>query len=608
MADMSGKLQRAISALQNNNNQAVLQMCDQMLLESPHHPDVFHIKALAAKNSGMIELAESCFLSSLQYLPNQPAVISNLANLLMARGQVKKASDYYQQAVRLSAENIDAWYNWAVWLGKHGQFDAALEVISQAEKAGVNAPKLSLVKGTTFQKVEEYENALACFDIVLSKHPQDVNTRHHKASTLRMMLKPKAAIEILQQLLSENQSYPELYFNIGCAFYDLGQLAQASEYLLHAIKVKPDYVDAHEALSKLRWENGQSESFTQSYIACLKEVPDSIPLRYSYIAMLLMADKLKQAEVELKQAIQQFNNLHVFTHALAVLHNKQQNIQDVLTLLQSAVSQDTNNSRYQIDIANYYIKDENYSLALEHLQKVAKKEPLNQEIMAYQGLCWRLTNDPMEKWLNDYSKFVSAEYLEVPENYDNMQHFLCELRDALTSMHSTVVQPLDQSVRGGTQTVGRLLSEQVPVIQDFKRVLFRRIERYLHQLPEDLAHPFLGRNTRRFRVTGSWSVRLKEGGFHTNHVHPLGWLSCCNYISVPQQISPQDPDKSGWIKFGETSLELAEREHIGKSLCPEEGLSVLFPSFMWHGTNPFTSEDYRMTIPCDIAPITREIR
>lgn len=607
MADISKKLQLAISTLQNNNNQAAMQMCDQILLEAPNHPDVFHIKALAAKNSGLSELAESCFLSSLQYLPNQPAVLSNLANLLMAKGQVKEASSYFERAVRLSSDNIDAWYNWSVWLVKYGQPDAALDILNKAEEAGVRAAKLSIVKGTTLQKFEEFETALTCFDEVLAKHPKDVNARHHKAATLRMMLKPQAAIDLYQQLLNENHLYAELYFNLGCAQYDLKQFAQADTSLAKAIEIKPDYVDAHEALSKLRWEEGQSDSFTQSYDNSLRQFSSSMPLRYSFIAMLIMADKLEQAEIELEKAIKQFDNQHRFVHALAVLKNKQGNHKDILPLLQTAVAQDANNSRYQIDIANYYIKIENYDVALDHLQQAQRNEPRNQEIMAYKGICWRLTEDRKESWLNNYDQFISAERLEVPENYNDMSHFLGELRSALNSMHTSIIQPLDQSVRGGTQTVGRLLSEPVPVIQDFKRVLYKRIERYLQQLPVDIEHPFLKRNTNQFRVTGSWSVRLKQGGFHTNHVHPLGWLSCCNYISVPGEISAQDPARSGWIKFGESSLELGDKEQIGKSLCPQEGLSVLFPSFMWHGTNSFSSEQYRMTIPCDIAPIERGI-
>jgi hypothetical protein len=38
-------------------------------------------------------------------------------------------------------------------------------------------------------------------------------------------------------------------------------------------------------------------------------------------------------------------------------------------------------------------------------------------------------------------------------------------------------------------------------------------------------------------------------------------------------------------------------EHLVK---PEPGLLVLFPSYMWHGTVPFASEQKRLTCAFDI--------
>ena len=37
-------------------------------------------------------------------------------------------------------------------------------------------------------------------------------------------------------------------------------------------------------------------------------------------------------------------------------------------------------------------------------------------------------------------------------------------------------------------------------------------------------------------------------------------------------------------------------------VAPEPGLLVLFPSYMWHGTVPFTSQETRLTCAFDIVP------
>ncbi len=608
MADVTRQLQAAISALQKQDLKIAIALCEQIISIAPDNADAFHINALALKNIGQLADAEKCFIRSLQLLPNQPAVLSNLANLLMNQGRVPEASSYFEKSTSLPGNNTEAWYNWAVWLNKYQSFDMALDIINRAITAGAKSPKLLIVQGSAYQNIEEFEQALSSFEQALAMQPNDHNILHHKASTYRMMLNPQKALQEFQKLLNMGHSYPELFFNIGCVYYDLHDMDMAIRNLKQAIELRPDYVAALEALSKLYWENDHTDEFLKVYDTSLSAYPDSIVLHYSYIALLMMAEQNQKAIQALEHAVERFNGEHRFLHALAVLKEKNGETNEVMSLLQQAVQQQPTNSRYQIDVANSYIEQESYSLALQHLNIAQKAAPLNQEILAYQGVCWRLTGDPKEEWLNNYQQLVSAEYLDVPPGYSDLTQFMAELRSALNSMHKTVNQPLDQSVKGGTQTVGRLLNDPRQVIQEFRRVLFERIQRYIEQLPDDPSHPFLSRNSREFRVTGSWSVRLKEGGFHTNHVHPLGWLSCCNYITVPKQISAADPNQAGWIKFGETSLGLGIREKIGKSICPQEGLSVLFPSFMWHGTNLFSSDQYRMTIPCDISPILRSLK
>jgi len=38
------------------------------------------------------------------------------------------------------------------------------------------------------------------------------------------------------------------------------------------------------------------------------------------------------------------------------------------------------------------------------------------------------------------------------------------------------------------------------------------------------------------------------------------------------------------------------------SVRPEVGLLVLFPSYFWHGTLPFHSEQLRLTVAFDVVP------
>jgi hypothetical protein len=70
---------------------------------------------------------------------------------------------------------------------------------------------------------------------------------------------------------------------------------------------------------------------------------------------------------------------------------------------------------------------------------------------------------------------------------------------------------------------------------------------------------------------------------------------------VPEEVN--DPAlKSGWIKFGETRFPTpgATAEHF---VQPRAGRLVLFPSYMWHGTNPIHGSAARTTIAFDALPL-----
>lgn len=56
---------------------------------------------------------------------------------------------------------------------------------------------------------------------------------------------------------------------------------------------------------------------------------------------------------------------------------------------------------------------------------------------------------------------------------------------------------------------------------------------------------------------------------------------------------------SGWIKFGETRYPVP-----GGVVQPRAGRLLLFPSYMWHGTNPIHGSEPRTAIAFDAVPAT----
>jgi len=179
---------------------------------------------------------------------------------------------------------------------------------------------------------------------------------------------------------------------------------------------------------------------------------------------------------------------------------------------------------------------------------------------------------------------------------------LTELAETLRRLHIAKGEYLDQSVRGGTQTDGPLLSRIDPTIRRLRKAIVSAIDAYLRQLPPpDLRHPLLGRRRdRRIRFSGSWSVRLRSSGRHSNHVHPQGWISSALYIALPGR-SRNEPANAGWFTLGQPPDDLRLGLDPWQTIQPKPGHLVLFPSWMWHGTIPFARGE-RLTVAFDVRP------
>ena len=86
--------------------------------------------------------------------------------------------------------------------------------------------------------------------------------------------------------------------------------------------------------------------------------------------------------------------------------------------------------------------------------------------------------------------------------------------------------------------------------------------------------------------------------FHKSHYHSEGWLSGVLYVDVPSEV---EQNGNGWLVFGRpdiTGVTMVE----DFAIKPKKGNLVLFPSYMWHGTNPILTDEQRLTVAFDIVP------
>jgi uncharacterized protein (TIGR02466 family) len=91
---------------------------------------------------------------------------------------------------------------------------------------------------------------------------------------------------------------------------------------------------------------------------------------------------------------------------------------------------------------------------------------------------------------------------------------------------------------------------------------------------------------------GCWANLLRHGGYNRIHNHPGAVFSGCYYVSCGEPVN--NPMYNGWIEFQDPR---PGNIYGGKERVePEEGLLLMFPSWLNHFVNPFMGGGERISI------------
>jgi tetratricopeptide (TPR) repeat protein len=411
------------------------------------------------------------------------------------------------------------------------------------------------------------------------------------------------ARKFYEQAFEASSQHPIVTLSYANSVHELGDTDTAVALLQEATNANPQQVQLHQRLNELLWEADRSDEFGDSYQRALRSNQAGEALCVAYAKQMFKAGD----NIRSRQVIEELRARYPKSSQLSSLYGQvladDGDLDTAQSVLMSSLREEFDKSTAQ-QLCKLHIIQADYSSAQSLIASMQKQDADCQLTWALQSLIWRLTEDTRYRWLCDYESVVRAYTMPKPEGYDSLDAFLQELKQVLLVLHKTQQAPLEQTLLNGTQTAARLLHNPDPVIQSLKTSLESVVSEYIHAMPSNSDHPLYQRRCENFRFSGSWSVRLRPNGFHVNHVHPAGWISSSSYISIP--VGADETKREGAIKFGESPLALGDREVIEKVIQPEAGMVALFPSFVWHGTVPFSGseDDFRLTAPFDVVPVS----
>ena len=104
------------------------------------------------------------------------------------------------------------------------------------------------------------------------------------------------------------------------------------------------------------------------------------------------------------------------------------------------------------------------------------------------------------------------------------------------------------------------------------------------------------------KITSMWSIINLKNASNARHIHPNNYISAAYYIKASKNsgdIVFYDPRSANTIRFPNVSNTNKLNSNIF-SVQPEEGLLVLFPSYLHHSVNINNSEEERIVLSFNI--------
>jgi tetratricopeptide (TPR) repeat protein len=418
---------------------------------------------------------------------------------------------------------------------------------------------------------------------------------HNYAATLGDLDRWPEALAAVNRAFGCGLAAPETWLVKARALQNTGDLSGAESAFRQAIRRRPTYAEAHRDYAQFLWmKSGDAELSTQPLRQIAAAHPDDAALGIVLANVYEVSGRPQAAYDELRARLARAPGdvrlLLAASHVAALVGD------DAAALAHAeaahARAPDAGASLEALCTACLAVGDA--PRALELARRRLAQDPQGQMALA----AARLAGDPQHDRIYDFNAFVRADRIDAPEGWSDLASYLADLKLALDRLHVFKAHPLDQSLRGGSQTTQPLLQLDDPAIKAFFRAVDRPIRDYMNAVGTG-NDPLRARITGAYRIRGAWSVRLRATDYHIDHIHPQGWLSSAFYVETPSAV---DRGHEGWLALGRPAFRTRPALEPERWERPEPGKLVLFPSYLWHGTAPFSSDETRMSLAFDVIP------
>ena len=604
---LSDQVHQLRKMLAEGQAKQALRMCDSLIQRSPAEPILHELAANCATALGRPTRAAAALETVISLAPRRAAPHIAMARLLRSAGRIAEAENHLKIATQKEPRSFSTWYQLGLLLLKEKR-------LQEADLCGRRVTKLAEInpagwelRASVAQRNGQIGKATDLLRRGIEFAPESPRLHYSLGQLLREDCQFEEAAKAYFKAEQLGFLIPDLFRNQSEAHLDAGNVHQAQFCLTRGIGKFPDHPVLHKENARLKAETAPGHDPLEELIAACRRHPKTAALWQTSVELLHRLDRKEEASALLEEA---GNSGCPPTEAIMTLRAQEAadkgSFEMATHLFDRILRASPRSPGARLAFGTFLLKRGDYERAAQQFRTVLEASAHDQLALCYLATTLELAGDERASDLLDYERMVFRVPIETPSNFKNRQDYFDALQSALEALHlGKASQPIEQSVRTGTQTSGFLFRLRNPEIRSLEDSIRRAVAKTLSTFPPSKTHPFWGRNKGHriddFKFSGAWSVRLSRSGYHKNHIHPQGWISGVLHVALPEsEVGPKRD--VGALKLGAPLEDLGLPAEAKRAIEPEVGTLVLFPSYMWHGTAPFSLSKPRLSVAFDIVP------
>ena len=220
-------------------------------------------------------------------------VAFNLGGFYLLEGNLEKASENYELAVRLDDQSVPALKQVATIAEERGELEKALSFLIRAKLEAPSDPDVLFSFGTVALRLELIADATEALETALELRPGHEATQYWLGTAFGAAHQYDASLALYLAILDENPKDAQLQYAVGTVYYLKIAFEEAVRHLTESLRLDPDQLLSPYYLAMIAQKQGGNEEAIRMFEEILAKHPDHA---LSYEGLAISQFKLRQYE------------------------------------------------------------------------------------------------------------------------------------------------------------------------------------------------------------------------------------------------------------------------------------------------------------------------